>query len=210
MMNYIWVGMLVIACVAGILTGNIGEVSKSAMEGAGNAVTLVLSIGGMICLWSGLMRVAEKSGLTKVLSAALKPVIRLLYPRIDPTGTAANAISMNMIANVLGLGNASTPLGIKAMNELSDGTGVATDEMITLVVTNSASLQLIPVTVAAVRMAAGAGDPFDILPAVWAVSAFALICALLASKFYFFFPKITFFFRKRTNPSDVIKEKRYL
>ena len=126
--------------------------------GAGEAVTLVIALAGAMCLWGGLMRIADCAGLTKKLAKSFSPFLRLLFPSLEPESEAAQAISMNLSANLLGMGNAATPFGIAAMKELAKRSPypeVATDEMITFVVMNTASVQLIPATVAMLRSAAG-------------------------------------------------------
>ena len=118
MMSYLMGGMILIAVVGGWIGGNMAEVSTAAMSGCGQAVQLAFSLAGTLCLWSGVMSVAEKSGLTALLCRAFRPLNRLLFRELDPEGPAARAISMNLAANLLGLGNAATPLGLAALGEL--------------------------------------------------------------------------------------------
>ena len=149
------------------------QLSEAAMGQAGEAVTLVLSLTGMLCLWSGLMKIAQESGLTELLSRLLSPVTKRLFKGLRPNGEAVNAITMNLIANFLGLGNAATPLGIRAMCEMAKeqrADGAATNDMAMFVVVNTASIQLIPATTAMLRMQAGSAAPLDILPATWIAS----------------------------------------
>ena len=144
------------------------KLSEAAMTQAGQAVTLLLSLMGMMCMWNGLMRVAQASGLTKHLSRLLSPVTRRLFHGLDPDGEAVSAATMNLVANFLGLGNAATPLGIKAvcaMEKEQRANGRATDAMAMFIVLNTASIQLIPATTAMLRVQAGASVPLDILPA---------------------------------------------
>lgn len=175
------------AVVCGICTGRLAEVSAAVLDGAGSAVTLAISLCGIMCLWSGLMRVAEECGAVRVMSAFLSPLVNLLFRGLEKGGRAAQLISMNLSANILGLGNATTPLGIQAMEaikqEEDEPEGApASDNMIMLTVLNTASLQLVPATAAALRSARGAERPMDILPCVWIVSAYSLIVAISAAK----------------------------
>ena len=161
------------------------QVSAAAMTGCGEAVTLAISLAGTICLWSGVMKIAERSGLTDLLSRAFLPITTRLFPNLPRKGKAMGAITMNMAANLLGLGNAATPLGLAAMRELEREAGhpaVATDAMITFVVLNTASLQLIPTTNAYLRLAAGSQNPMEILPAVWMASAGSIAVGVMVAR----------------------------
>lgn len=180
----------VIAVICGLVTGNLPAVSSSVLESAGSAVTLAITLCGIMCLWSGLMKVAEESGAVKLLSALLSPALSLLFRGLEKGGRAMQLISMNLSANILGLGNATTPLGIRAMEAIQEEEsglhGVlgdsASDNMILLTVLNTASLQIIPATAAALRAAQGAARPMEILPCVWIVSAYSLAAAVGAAK----------------------------
>lgn len=182
MMNYLIGGMILLAIVAGGVGGNMAAVSTAAMSGCGQAVQLVISLTGTICLWSGVMRIADKSGLTNLLSRAFSPLNRILFRELEPEGAAMKAINMNMAANLLGLGNAATPLGLAAMKELdriNRRPDTASQAMVTFVVLNTASLQLIPTTNAYLRLAAGSREPMEILPAVWLASAISISMGVL-------------------------------
>lgn len=182
-MTVIWTGMAVIAVVCGIWTGRGAEVSAAAVEGAAAAVELGLSMAGMLCLWSGVMEVMRQSGLAEKLSRLLGPVLRLLFPRERSDRAVMDSISANVSANLLGLGNAATPLGLEAARRMArKSPGIASDSLCMLVVCNTASLQLIPTTVAAVRAAAGCQTPFDILPAVWLASGLSVGAGVVACK----------------------------
>jgi spore maturation protein A len=142
----------------GFLGGRIGEVSAAALEGASASLELCLGICGAVCLWSGIMEVMKRSGLAALLSKALRPVLVLLFPTAGRDSEALDSLSQNVSANLLGLGNAATPAGIRAANRLKAAGGLsdtAGDELCRLVVLNSASVQLIPATICAVRSAAG-------------------------------------------------------
>lgn len=187
--------MGVLPCVAvifGLVNGRAQEMSSAILENADKAVTLALSLCGIMCLWCGLMKVAEKAGIVKALSKLLAPLLSLLFRGLKKGGTAMQLISMNITANILGLGNASTPLGIKAMQAIADeegANGTATDNMVLLTVMNTASLQIIPTTAAALRASFGAAQPMDILPCVWIVSIYSLVITIAAAKLFSRFSK---------------------
>lgn len=184
-MSVIWLGMVVLSLVCGLWTGQGGAVAAAAMEGAAAAVELCLSMAGMLCLWMGVMEVMRRSGLAGGLSRLLRPLLGLLYPEFARDKKVMDPLSANFSANLLGLGNAATPLGIQAARQMSIRTpGVACDGLCTLVVCNTASLQLIPTTVASVRAAAGCAAPFDILPAVWLASVCSVGVGIAASKLF--------------------------
>lgn len=184
-MTLIWTGMVVVSVVYGLLAGNGPAVAAAAVEGAYAAVELCLGMAGIMCLWMGVMEVMKRSGLAGGLSRLLQPVLGLLYPDFKGDGETMDAISANVSANLLGLGNAATPLGIQAARRMAlRSPGVASDSLCMLVVCNTASIQLIPTTVAAVRLSAGCETPFDILPAVWLASAISVGVGVLATKFF--------------------------
>ena len=184
-MTIIWTGMVLVSLLCGLATGRGPEVASAAVEGAAAAVELCLSIAGMMCLWTGVMEVMRRSGLADGLSRLLGPVLGRLFPGAARDREAMDSISANVSANLLGLGNAATPLGIEAAKRLRRGrTGPASDELCMLVVCNTASIQLIPTTVATVRAAAGCEAPFDILPAVWLASALSVGGGILACKIF--------------------------
>ena len=182
-MGRIWTGMAVLSVVCGLATGRMDAVAAAAMEGAAAAVELGLSMLGVLCLWSGILEVMSRAGLTAGLARLLGPVLRRLYPDFAKDRAVMDAVAANVSANLLGLGNAATPPGMEAARRMAARTGgVACDSLCLLVVCNTASIQLIPTTVAAVRSAAGCGTPFDILPAVWFASAIALAVGITAAK----------------------------
>ena len=153
------------------------------MEGAKSGVTLAISLAGPICLWSGVSKVMDVTGWSAGLARLLAPLLRRLFPAAWADREAREALCGNLSANLLGLGNAATPLGIRAVRRMALGTeGTASDELCRLVVMNTASIQLIPATVAAVRGSLGAGSPFDIMPAVWITSLCSVSAGLLAAK----------------------------
>lgn len=187
MINAVWFGILIISFICSVAAGRVEQLSAAAAEGADKAVKLLLSMTGVMCLWCGVMKIAEKSGLTELLAKALSPVLKRLMPDIKTNGSAMRAVSANITANFFGLGNAATPLGILAMKELQK-TNLIKDEpsgsMIIFVVINTASVQLIPSTIAAIRQAAGSASPYSILSYVWISSGLALIGGLAAAKLF--------------------------
>jgi spore maturation protein A len=187
MMNWVWFVLIGISVVFGIATGHINEVSQASLNGAGNAVALFITLLGSMCLWNGLMKIADACGITKALAAILSPITKRLFPDLAPTSAGMKAVSMNIAANFLGLGNAATPFGLCAMKEMakhSHEKGVATDSMAMFIVMNTASLQLIPTTIAVIRMKYGSVAPFDILPCVWLSSIVTLVSGILLARIF--------------------------
>lgn len=174
-----------LALFFGACSGHMAQVSQASVSGAKEAVSLLLSIGGTICLWSGLMEVMNRSGLSEKVARLLRPIIRLLFGKYGQDAQAGEAISQNMAANLLGLGSAATPAGLRAanrLNQLAAQYGEKPDAVTLLIVINTASLQLLPTTVAAVRAACGSAQPFDILPAVWLSSTVSILTAIVAAR----------------------------
>ena len=187
MLNKIWAAMLLIAFATGILTGRIAQVSDALMTGAKDAATLCFSLLGIMCLWTGLSKIAEKSGLTNLLATFLYPITKILFPRLKKNSAALNAIVMNIVANLLGMGNAATPLGIKAMKELdklNPHKATATDEMCMFAVINTASVQLIPATLIALRETYNSENPGEIILCVWVTSIIVIFVGTSLAKFF--------------------------
>lgn len=181
-MSWIWTGILFLSVLCAILQGRGGELAAAVPQGAQAGVTLALGISGSMCLWMGIGKLMERTGVTRALSRLMMPLLARLFPTCRKDPTARHYLSANICANILGLGNAATPMGIQAAKRLVDPKRpkVATDELCRLIVLNTASIQLIPANVAAVRASLGSASPFDILPAVWltSLSSAALgICA---------------------------------
>ena len=173
------------AILCGLATGNGPAVAKGALDGAAAGGALSLSMRGVLCPWRGVMEVMERSGIARGLSRLLRPAICRLYPDFAGDKRVMDAVSANLSANLLGLGNAATPLGLEAARLMAQRTpGVASDGLCMLVVTNTASLQLIPTTVASLRAAAGSANPFDILPAVWLASVISVAVGVTAAKLF--------------------------
>ena len=185
-MGMIWMVLVVTAVIAAALEGNLGALSPAVMEGASSAIRLALSLAGALCLWSALAKLMEKAGALRGLAWVMRPVFRRLFPQASRDETAMGYLCANVSANLLGLGNAATPMGIAAVKRMQQlaHTSAATDEMCRLIVMNTASIQLLPTTVAAVRASLGAAAPFDILPAVWITSAVSVAAGLLSAQLF--------------------------
>lgn len=183
MLNYVWCGLLVLGFAAGIMNGRVEAVAKAAVDSAAGAVNICIGLLGVMCLWTGLMAIAEKSGLVQKLAGLARPALRFLFPGIPKGHPAMGAVVMNLAANFLGLGNAATPLGLKAMNELQKlnaDKDTATDSMSMFLVLNTAAIQLIPATIIALRSAAGSSNPTEIIAPIWAASLAATFAGIVA------------------------------
>lgn len=189
MMKWVMTVMIALAVAFALATGRMGEVSEAFLSECTSAVELAISLIGIICLWSGVMRVAQSAGLTELLAKAFAPVLGKLFKGLKKGGKAMQYITLNLTANILGLGNASTPFGLKAMQEIEAeenraDPSSASHNMIVFTVMNTASLQLIPTTVAALRLKAGSENPMEIVPCVWIVSVLALTSALVGTSIF--------------------------
>lgn len=185
MINYIWTAMVLLSIVCAVFNGNMGDMTGAIFGGASDAVSVCVKMLGTLCLWCGLMNIAEKSGLCDMFARILSPLIDFLFPKLKKEREIKNAIAMNMTANLFGLGNAATPLGINAMRKLQDINGdksTASYEMMVFTVINTAALRIVPSTVAGLRAEAGAGDPMDIIFCVWISSLLSLIAAVSSVK----------------------------
>ena len=181
-MTWVWTGMVVLSLLFGMVSGNLDAVANAALEGARSAIDLSISMAGILCLWSGVMEIMNACGISAGLAKAFRPLLRRLLPDASRDRETLAAVSANVSANLLGLGNAATPLGIQAARRMALGCGgTASDELCLLVVLNTASIQLLPTTVASVRAAAGSRTPFDILPAVWLTSVLSVAAGLLTA-----------------------------
>lgn len=184
MMNLIFVAMILSSVVCGVISGNSAEVTDAAINSCVEAVELFLYLIGGMCMWGGLMKVAEKSHLTDKLAAAFRPFAKLIFKDLDFNGRAFHAICLNVTANMLGLGNAATPLGIEAMKALETeekANGTATRNMIVFSVLNTASVTLLPTTAASLRSKHGSAAPMEIFPCVIITSVIALAAGLVSA-----------------------------
>ena len=184
-MSWIYTFIMVLSLVSTLITDQADALSASIAEGASAGITLAISLAGSLCLWSGVGRLMEKAGLTAMLSKLLRPLLHLIFPGSKKDPALEQDLSANICANFLGLGNAATPMGIRAAKRmvLPDRPDLATDELCRLIVLNTASIQLIPANVAALRVQFGSSTPFDILPAVWITSLCSAGGGLLAAWF---------------------------
>ena len=182
-MSWIFTGIVLVSVIFAALLGNGSALSAAVTQGAQAGITLAISLAGSICLWTGVGKLMEAVGLTATLSRLLRPLLHRIFPSTRKNAALAGALSGNICANFLGLGNAATPMGIQAVRLMQDPRrpGMASHEMCRLIVLNTASIQLIPANVAAVRASLGCASPFDILPAVWITSLCSASMGLLAA-----------------------------
>ncbi|MBT2677658.1 spore maturation protein [Bacillus sp. ISL-35] len=189
MVNYIWVLMILIGLGFAMINGTMAEVNEAVFTGAKEAITLSIGLISILVFWLGMMRIAEDSGLLSKLSSLFKPFISRLFPEVPPSHPAMGYILSNMIANMFGLGNAATPLGIKAMEELkelNDGKNEASRSMITFLAINTASITLIPTTVIAIRMNYDSANPTDIVGPTFVATAVSAVAAVLIDRFFYY------------------------
>ena len=176
MLNILWPVFIIISIIYAIFSGNLDNLNKSIFESTESAVSLTLTLIGMTCLWSGIMEIASNTNILNYLTKALNPIVRKIFPDIMLSNKSYDNIIMNIVANILGLGNAATPLGLKAMNELQNENKdkeTLSDNMMMLIVLNTASLQIIPTTVISIRSSLGSNNPTQIIFPVW----LSTICA---------------------------------
>lgn len=181
MMSWIWAGMILLSLAASLVLGNGSALSAAIPKGSQAGLELAVSIAGSLCLWSGVGKLMEKAGATAFLSRCFSPLLGRIFPAYRNDPVLAGYLSSNVCANFLGLGNAATPVGIQAAKRLAGGSSIAGGELCRLIVLNTASIQLIPANVAAIRSQLGSASPFDILPAVWITSAVSAGMGLLAA-----------------------------
>lgn len=187
MLNVIWLGMIVIGVIVAIFTGNLQAVTDAAISSAETAVELSIGLIGVMSLWLGIMAIAEKAGMIKSLGKGLNPIMKKLFPEIPAEHPAMGAMIMNIAANILGLGNAATPFGIKAMQELetlNDHEGVATDAMVMFLAINTSSVTLIPATVIAMRSAAGSTNPTEVIGPIILTTTISTVSAIILAKLF--------------------------
>ena len=204
MLNYIWFGLMMIALIVGAANGKLTEVTNAAVNSAATSVEIALGLIGIMAMWLGIMKIAEEGGLIKILARAIRPVARFLFPEIPDGHPAIGSMMMNVTANWLGLGNAATPLGLKAMDELQSlnkKKDTASNSMVTFLAINTASITFIPMTVIAVRTELGSANPFEIISTAVFASTCACIAAITASKLLSKLPSV-----KKSNPMNVGKE----
>ena len=181
-LTWIWTSIVIISLIYSVLSGNIENVSSAVSEGAKVAVQLSIELCGITCFWCGILKIFERSGIIKKLTQVLLPLITKILPETKNNPIAAEYAATNISSNLVGIGNAATPLGLKTVTALYKGSDTATNDMCTFTILNSASIQLIPFTVIALRAAAGSQNAFDILPAVWITSLSSVIVGVISSK----------------------------
>lgn len=185
MLNILWPIFIIISFIYSFFSGNIDEVNKSIFDSASSAVELSITFLGTMCLWNGIMKIIKNTSLINKLTKVLNPVMKLLFPELKNNNEAYQDISMNVIANILGLGNAATPLGIKAMKTMQKENSrkdTLSNSMITFIVLNTASIQLIPTTVITIRSSFGADNPSSVIIPIWIASITAAIVGIFATK----------------------------
>ena len=182
-MSWIFTVIVAVSTITALFFGNGSAVSSAVVQGAQSGITLAISLAGSICLWTGAGHLMTKIGLMRKLSSLLMPLLRRLFPAVTEDTALSESLSANICANFLGLGNAATPMGIQAAHRLAahGQPKIASDQLCRLIVLNTASIQLIPTNVAAVRSSLGCSSPFDILPAVWITSLCSASLGLLAA-----------------------------
>ena len=186
MLNVIWPIFIIISFTYGIFSGNVQNINNSIFESAADAVNLCITFFGTICLWNGIMHIAIKTSLVEKITMILSPLIRFLFPDIQKEDTVYKEISMNIIANFLGLGNAATPLGLKAMKSLQKENAkkdTLSNSMVMFIIINTASMQLIPTTVIAIRSSLNSNNPTKIIIPVWIATISAAIAGIVSAKF---------------------------
>ena len=185
MLNIIWPIFIIISYIYAIFTGRVNEINSSVFESCESAVKLTITFLGTMCLWSGIMQIAQKTTLIDKLTNFLNPIIKILFPEIQKQNPVHKEISMNMVANILGLGNAATPLGLKAMKTMQKENSkkdTLTNSMAMFIILNTASIQMIPTTVIAIRSSLGSTNPTSIIIPVWGATICAAVAGITAAK----------------------------
>ncbi len=184
-MNFVWVGLILLSVIYGIFSGNGINVANAVTQSIETSTKLLLMLSVSMALWNGMMNVAEKCGIIDNLRLLLSPLLRFLFPDVKDNPGTMNYISTNITANLIGIGNASTPAGLKAVSAMHNGTNTADRNLAVFVVMNTASIQLIPTTIATVRTAHGSNAPMEIAVCVWISSFVALTVGILSAKILF-------------------------
>lgn len=182
MMNYVWAILILVAIIFAIATGKGSEIGSALLSSGETSVNLLLTLAGTISLWSGVMAIAESSGITKGLSTLFRPVLKLLFKDYKDDNRVMNAVSTNITANLIGLGNAATPAGLKAIASMYNGENKINNSMATFIVMNTSSIQIVPTTIVALRLAKGSNAPMEIAPCIWISSICALMVGIASTK----------------------------
>ena len=187
MLNIFWPFCILISIIVSVITGKVDSINNSIFESTSSAVELTITLIGTMCLWSGIMEIAVNTSIITIIKKILRPIMKFLFPKINPADKEYEEICMNIISNLLGLGNAATPLGLKAMNSMQEKNiekERLSDSMAMLIVLNTASLQIIPTTVIAIRTSLGSSNPTKIIAPVWIATMVAAISAIFATKIF--------------------------
>lgn len=187
MLNLVWPIFIIISIIFSFFSGNLKEINNSIFESTNSAVNLCITLLGTMCLWNGIMQIASKTSIMEKITNLLKPIMKILFPKMKKESKIYQEISMNMVANILGLGNAATPLGIKAMKSMQDENPdkkTLTNDMAIFIVLNTASIQIIPTTVIAIRNSLGSENPTAIIVPVWIATICAAVAGILTTKFF--------------------------
>ena len=191
MLNIIWCAIILFSIICSFFTGNTENLTNSILSSANDAIELIITMTGTLCLWSGMTEIADKSGLSKSVSKLLSPLLCKLFPDLDKNGKAFFFISANVTANLLGLGNAATPLGIKAMKEierekkLEQKGGAADRDTVMFVILNTTSVQLMPTMIISILSSCGSTNPAEVIPNIWESSVFGLIVGILSVNLFY-------------------------
>ncbi|MBQ2604899.1 MAG: nucleoside recognition domain-containing protein [Acutalibacteraceae bacterium] len=191
MLNYIWAIIIIGSIICSFFTGNTTALGESILSSANEAVELIISMTGILCLWSGIMEIGERSGITKAVAKLLSPILTRLFPTLDKNGKAYRAICMNVTANLLGLGNAATPLGLKAMKALEEEsvlakeTHTADKNMIMFIILNTTSFQLMPTMIISILQSNGCTSPSAVIPYIWAASVAGIIVGIVSVNLFY-------------------------
>ena len=181
-MNYIWAVLVLVAVAFSVITGKGSEIGSALLSSGETAVNLLLTLAGTISLWSGIMAIADSSGITRGLSILFSPVLKLLFSDYKNDSKVMNAVSTNITANLIGLGNAATPAGLKAISSMYNGENKVNNSMATFIVMNTSSIQIVPTTIVALRLAKGSTAPMEIAPCIWISSICALLVGIISTK----------------------------
>ena len=185
MLNIVWPIFVIISFSYGIFSGNLENLNSSVFNSVNDAINLTISLLGTMCLWCGIMQIANKTSVIDKLTKILKPLIRIIFPKINTK--IEKEISMNMIANILGLGNAATPLGLKAMKSMQEENPkkeILSDSMLMFIIINTASIQIIPTTVIAIRNSMGSSNPTAIVVPIWIASVITATAGIIITKIF--------------------------
>lgn len=185
MLNYIWSGMIVVGIIVAFINGRVDAVTNAVIDSSKNAIQMSIELLGIMCMWLGIMKIAEKAGMIEGIAKYMRPITKIIFSKVPQDHPAMGAIVMNIVANLMGLGNAATPLGLKAMGELqklNKNKDTASDSMCMFLIINTCSIQLIPATLIAIRSATGSNNPTEIIAPVWISSICASITGIILAK----------------------------